>query len=132
MILIERARATEKTLNKFRGKEFEWGTRDCITLARTQLVNMGHKVKRIPRYSGLKTAIKRLNDAGHKDVESLISSMCLEIPPSLMIVGDLASVKGEGGLSALVVCVGNKFIGYPSEHPYCSVVDLLPERAWRV
>ena len=132
MNLVERAKATEKTLRKYRGKPFEWGRNDCITLARTQLLNMGKKPPRIPNYSSFNTAVRRLKAEGCDSVEDLLTRYCFEIAPAQMVVGDIATVKGDTDLSAIVICAGGKFMGYPSEYPSLQVVDLIPHRAWRV
>lgn len=133
-VMVKRAEATQKTLAKFAGKKYELGKCDCISLARSQLKNMGHKPPKIPRYSTPVAAMRRLKSLGHDSLESLLAEHCFEIPPASMLIGDLATVKGhnESGISAIVVYAGGKYLGFPVETGELSIVKLQPERAFRV
>ena len=132
MNIVNRVEITQKTLDKYRGKPFEWGKRDCLRMARTQLIGAGYKVPRIPNYSSAKTAFRRLREAGFESIEDMLANYCLDIPSSLILPGDLATVRGDNELSAIVISTGGKFIGFPSEQPFCCVVDVIPERVFRV
>jgi hypothetical protein len=127
-----RVAGTQKVLSKYRGKPFEWGKNDCVRMARTQLVAMGHKPPKLPRYNSEKTAIRRLKEAGFDSVEDMLGSMLVEIEPARRLAGDLATVKGEGKISAIVVCAGGKWLGWPADEPAFSVVNLTPDRVYRV
>lgn len=132
--LNKRIEATKKTLAKFEGKFYELGSCDCIHLARSQMVNMGHNVPKIPNYSTPIAALRRLKKLGHDSLEGLLSEHCFEISPASMLVGDLATVRGsnDDGISAIVIYAGSKFLGFPAETGKFEVVSLTPERAFRV
>ena len=127
-----RVDAVQKVLAKYRGTPFEWGERDCVRMARTLLVKLGHKPPKLPRYSTEKSAIKRLKEAGFDSVEDMLGSMLVEIEPAKRLAGDLATVKGDGRISAIVVCAGGKWLGWPADEPAFSVVNLTPDRVYRV
>lgn len=135
MNIPERVRITEKTLHKFYAKPFSWGDTDCLRLARFHLVGFGHSLPRIPRYNGALSAMRQLKAQGVDSVEGLLSKYLAgaEIPHSMMLPGDLATVRSDDPISAIIVSVGNgKFMGWAKEAVGLRVVSVLPERAWRV
>lgn len=133
-ILIKRRDATQKTVDKFMGRTFKWGSVDCLYLVRTQLVNMGRKgLPKIPNYSTFETAVRRLKNAGYDSLEDLLLDFTLEIPPALILPGDIITAKGETDISASAVYTGQqKFIGFAGEIDICTSIEVTPERAFRV
>lgn len=89
--LIERKHATDRTLDKFRDRAFDWHGASCIHLARTQAVNMGHRVPMLPPFRsaiGARSALKR---TGHDTLVGLLDSLFPRIAPAFMLVGDLCA-----------------------------------------
>lgn len=131
--LPARTAATQKTLAKYRGKPFEWGQSDCLRMARSQLVALGHRPPKLPRYSSEITAIRQLKKAGFDSVDALLGSMLPEIDPARRLPGDLGTVRGEGKIGAIVVCAGGKWLGWLADEPeFCVIANLTPDKVFRV
>jgi hypothetical protein len=132
MNTAQRARAVEETRLKYRGKPFVWGSEDCLHLARTVLIKVGATgIPRLPNYSNEMQAIRQLKKQGHSSLESLLSDYCIEIPPALATPSDLGVITGEGSLSAIGVCAGGKWLGWPADYPTFAVVSMKPDRVFR-
>ena len=132
MNAAERALAVQSGLDKYRDTVFAWGSTDCLRLARSVLIKMGAKgLPRIPNYSTETQAIRRMKEQGHRSLESLLGAHCIEIPPAMAMVGDLGTVRGDGSLSAIIVCAGGKWLGWPADYPTFAVVTVSPDRVFR-
>lgn len=134
MNTASRAQAVQKALDKYRGTAFAWGDTDCLHLARTVLVGIGAKgLPRLPRYSTERAALRQLKKQGHYTLESLLAEYCIEIPPAMAVPGDVATIQGEGALSAIVVCAGGKWLGWPADAdgPHFGSLTLTPDRVFR-
>lgn len=135
---LERRRvATEKTLQRFRGKVFDWSKGiTCVHLARAHLRNMGHRPETLPRFRSALSAKKALKERGWSSVADMLDSMMPRIAPAQMLLGDLAIVPGDAGLDAIFVCAGPlKVFGWREDHPKMVLLDIdLNELtgAWRV
>lgn len=128
-----RVAATQKTLDKYRGRPFSYGDADCIKAFRSQLVNMGNRAPRLPRYSTERQALNRLAKAGFKSTEDLVLNFCQEIRPVDKLVGDVGILEGEGGaLNAVVIYAGRVWMGWPAEEPGFQLVTAKPDRVFRV
>ena len=115
MNLAQRATATQKTFDKFKGKPFSWKDASCAHLLRTHLRNMGHRPPKMPSFQSAIGAKRALKDMGADDLVTLLAGLGLmEIAPAKMVVGDLAVLPGDDGVfDAIVVCAGNgKFMGW--------------------
>lgn len=115
MNLADRASATQKTFDKFRGKPFGWKDASCAHLLRTHLRNMGHRPPAMPAFRSAVGAKRALKDMGASDLTGLLAGLNLmEIQPAKMLVGDLAVLPGDDGVfDAIVVSAGNgKFMGW--------------------
>lgn len=132
-MLSDRIAALEKTLAKYRGKPFIWGVSDCGKLARSHLVNMGHRPPRLRTYKsaiGAKTVIREL---GFESLEALLDSMLPRIAPARMLPGDIALMEGDGVLDAITISVGRKVFGWHQDGD--GAVIITPhglKGAWRV
>ena len=117
--LPTRVAAVRKVAAKYEGKPFAYGTADCIRLARSTLVALGAKgLPRTPRYTSEKTALRRLAEAGHESLESLIAAHATPIPASRALPGDLGILPGAGALRACVVYAGNGlWLGWHAAYP---------------
>ena len=138
MIEMERRRiATNKTMKRFRKTPFDWSkSATCVHLARFQMRTMGHKPMKVPAFRTAITAKKALADLGHDSVTSLFDTMLPRIAPAQMLLGDLISFPGEGGLDAITVCAGpHKVIGWHADHDTMVVLDIELDEikaAWRL
>lgn len=137
MNLAERAAATQKTYDKFRGKSFNWQGATCGHLLRSHLRNMGHKPPPMPSYRSAVGAKRALKDMGACDLTALLGGLGLmPILPAEMIVGDLAVLPGDDGpFDAVVVCAGNKMMGWHGAGEGLQMIaDVLPhvKAAFRV
>lgn len=91
LTMIERKRATDRTLDKFRDRPFDWHGASCIHLARTQAVNMGHRVPMLPAFRSAIGAATALKKTGHATLIDLLDSQFVRIPPAFMWIGDLCA-----------------------------------------
>jgi hypothetical protein len=136
MKLTERAKRTEKTVSKYRGRGFKWdGGATCIHLFRTHLKNMGHKVPVVPRFSSALGAKRAMDAAGYTSLEAIADSLLERIPPAMMIIGDIALMEGEELFDALVISAGpgGKVFGWHPDAPaFANLVPLEIKAAWRV
>lgn len=135
--LIRRQRALAHVMAKYRGKPCDFATADCVRMARTMLVKMGHRgLPKLPRYSTLIGAKRALTKAGFADVHAMLDAVLPErrIAPAAMLPGDLMVVPGEDGLGAIWVNVGNaRALGWHQDAEEAVIVAPSHiEAAWRV
>ena len=135
---LERRRvATEKTLERYRGKVFDWSKGiTCVHLARFHLRNMGHKPETLPRFRSALGAKKALKERGWSSVADMLDSMMPRIAPAQMVLGDLAIVPGDAGMDSIFICAGPlKVFGWREDRPELVVLDVGLDEftgAWRV
>lgn len=91
LTLPERKIATDRTLEKYRDRPFAWHGASCIHLARTQAVNMGHRVPMLPGFRSATGAITALRKTGHASLIDLLDSLFVRIAPARMLAGDLCA-----------------------------------------
>lgn len=109
MNLHDRAEATRKTLDRYRGKVFDWSKGvTCAHMARAHLRNMKHKAPAMPRVRSAFGAKKALQGLGHDSMVSLLDGLLPRIAPAQMLLGDLCAVEGEAGMDAVMVCAGHR------------------------
>lgn len=126
MNLEERRVATQKTLDAFRGRIFEWGETNCAHLAHAHLVNCGHAPPEVPKFDTALGAARALRSLGFASMVELFDSM-LERRPSVgfMRLGDIALVEGEAGLDAALICAGPlKVFGWREDRSELAVIDV--------
>jgi hypothetical protein len=112
MDLNERAIATQKTLAKYRNVSFNWKGATCIHLFRYHIRNMGYKPVPIPRFQSPVGAKRALASLGANGLIELLDTMLMRITPAQMVVGDVAVLPSSDVFDALVICAGNKFLGW--------------------
>lgn len=106
--LAARAAATQRVVDRFRRRPFDWATRaTCIHLARAQMRALGHRPPAIPDFRSPTGARRALAATGHPSLGALLDAMLPRIAPLEMIVGDLALVPGEAPFDALGVAAGD-------------------------
>lgn len=134
--LIQRRDATQRTLDRFRGKDFDWSSMTCVHLAHAHLIEMGHIVPDIPEIDGALSAARALKERGWDSVSDMLDDLLQPVAPASMWVGDLALIKGAGGLDAIFICAGPlKVFGWREDAPDLVVLDVSfgdLEGAWRV
>ena len=134
--LIRRQEATARTMARYRRKAFDWRTGvTCVHLVRFHLRAMGHSVPGIPRIRSALSARRALKERGWDSVEAMLDSLLPRIAPAQMLLGDIASVAGEGGMASLLICAGpQKVMGWHPETGAFVVYDGGVEQieaAWR-
>lgn len=113
--LVLRQQATQKTLEKYRNRDFDWRAGvTCIHMLRFHLRQMGHRPEPMPRIRSAIAAKRQLEKRGCKDVSELLEKMGLErIGYASMTLGDLAVMKAPEAFGAVTICAGgNKIIGW--------------------
>ena len=112
--LIRRQDATQRTLDRYRPKVFDWRTGiTCVHLARFHLKAMGHSVPTVPRIRSALAARRALQDRGWDSVTAMLDSMLPRIAPAQMLLGDLAAVPGSDGFDSILICAGpQKVMGW--------------------
>lgn len=131
--MLRRNAALQKTADKYRGKPFVWGKFDCVKMARSHLVAMGHRgLPKVKPYKSAVGAKSSLKAARHKDLESLFDSILPRIAPAEMLPGDLALMQGDGLFDAVTICVGRKQLGwFEGEDEAVMIVPYSLKAAWR-
>jgi hypothetical protein len=134
--LIKRRDATQQTLRHFNGVDFDWDGVTCAHLAHYHLSQMGREVPDIPDFDTALSAARALKQMGWDSVEEMLDSMLERIAPAYMIVGDLALIKGAGGLDAIFICAGPlKVFGWREDAPDLVRLDVdlgQLQGAWRI
>lgn len=123
--LLRRQQATQKTLDRYRPKVFDWRTGvTCVHFARFHLKAMGHKVPTVPRIRTALAAKRAMKANGWDSVEAMLDSLLPRIAPAMMLLGDLAVVPGEDGFASIMVCAGpQKVMGWHQESGQFVVYD---------
>lgn len=128
--LERRRRATQATLDKFRGRVFDWSSGvTCVHLARFHLRAMGHKVERLPSLRSAISARRELKKHGWHDCHDMLAGQpgLIQIAPAAMLMGDLAVLRDQDGLGAIFICAGPHMVfGWREDAPelVCLRVDL--------
>jgi hypothetical protein len=116
--MIRRQQAAQACIDRFAGKTYAPGRRDCVKLASLALRRMGHKV---PLLKGLTWsseigALKALRRTGFATLSAAVDAQGLvRIAPAMALPCDLVGLpaEGEGFDVALMVAVGNgRVIGF--------------------
>jgi len=134
--LIQRRDATTRTLNRFRGSEFDWSQMTCVHLAHAHLSEMGYILPDIPDFDTALGAARALQEHGWNNVSDMLDEFMERIPPARMMLGDLALVEAAGGLDAIFICAGPlKVFGWREDTPELVLLDVSLDElqgAWRV
>ena len=134
--LVRRKEATQRTLDRYRGVDFDWSSVTCVHLAREHLIEMGHTVQEIPHFDTALGAARALQANGWDSVADMLDAHLERIAPASMLLGDLALIRGSAGLDAIFICAGPlKVFGWRDDAPDLVVLDVSfgeLEGAWRV
>lgn len=104
-----RAAATERVIAAYRDEPFSWARANCIRLAHSLAVALGHEVPPVPRFATLAGAKRALAKQGVDSVSALLDLYFERWPsPAFARVGDLVSLPGgsDQGLDAVAVADG--------------------------
>ena len=117
--------ATQRTLDEWRGRLFDWSTgATCAHLARDQMVHMGHKPPKIPKFDSASGAIRALKKRGWDNVADMLDDLLERIPPAMMRVGDIGIVPGQDNLESVLISAGPfKLMGWHPETGQFVVYD---------
>lgn len=133
MNLLEKVAATQKTVDKFKGREFREGKADCIQLVLLHARHCRRKIT-IPKYRDWKSAAKVLRGLGFKTLGEAMDHHFRRIKPVEVLAGDIIETPGTNGFSALMIAVGNgRAIGFHEEVPHADILHpVLVSGAWRI
>jgi hypothetical protein len=145
MELITRQDAAQASIDKFFGRSFEWGKRDCANLANHTLMNLGHRdyLANAKSYKTPLAARRAMKKAGVSDLGLFLDSIPLaRIPAASMLPADIIGLPGSwhGGEDAdclaLGICIGpSRFLAFgPQGCSFGDVAALPPDTpliAWR-
>lgn len=133
MDLVKRMKATQRTVDRFKGRKFkEWG-RDCILLISTHAKHMGRPIK-VPEYRDAKSAHAVMKRLGFKTLAQAMDHHFERIEAHQILAGDIVEMPGANGFSGLTIAVGNgRVLGFHEEIPHCDVLQpLMISGAWRI
>jgi len=106
--LMRRMVLTEKTKEKYFGREFAWGSSDCAKIAAFHARKFGWKVPKTSQYNTAFGAARCLKQMGCNTIEQLITKTGMkEITPAMAIVGDIVSFESDDTVGAVGIVVGN-------------------------
>lgn len=109
----KRARAARACMERFEGKAFEIGKRDCVKLAAHALHVMGVKVAPLKgvRYSTLAGAVRAMRQTGFADLVEAMDALGLtRIAPARATAGDIVALPTGADCPfgcSLTVAIGN-------------------------
>lgn len=134
-----RHRATQATVDHFKGKPFKFGKFDCWQMVRSHLRAMGKPVKqaaRVAPYHSLLGAERQLKAFGYDSVMAVMDAHFERIPPAAAALGDIVSIPSEDGPGGLCIVVGNgRIFGYHQDAVGAAVLQPAASAltaAWRV
>ncbi|MBB3034062.1 DUF6950 family protein [Alteriqipengyuania lutimaris] len=113
--LLRRQHATEATLAKYRERPLDWASRTtCVHMARFHLRQMGHRPPPMPDIRSALGARRALKKRRWDDVAAMLDAVLpgARIAPLAMLLGDLAVVRGDQGLDAILLHAGNEALGW--------------------
>jgi hypothetical protein len=133
--LLKRQEALQATMDKFRGRPFDWETgATCIHMLRFHAKRLGHKLPAIPKLTGPLVAARELKKHGWNNVTEMLDELFEPIPVAAMLPGDISILPGDSGLEGVVLSLGEKVIGWHEESEGMVIMQPigLLEKAWRV
>lgn len=119
--MIRRVAAAQACIDRFSGKPYDPGSKDCIKLASHALHKLGRKqgLTKGLRYASEAGGVKAMRKLGFQSLlEAVDAALGAEarIPPAMALPGDIIAMPAEGDSPfgcALAVAVGNgRVIGF--------------------
>lgn len=133
--VIERMELTERTRQKFFGKNFKWGTCDCAMVAAFHARQFGWKVPTVGKYRSYRTAKQALAKLGVKTIPDLVSLVGLrEIPAAFAMTGDIVSFPSDADVGAVGIVIGNgNMLAFHEAAEGAAIVSMgLIDKAWSI
>lgn len=132
----KRLRAAQGCIDRFAGKPYEPGKRDCAQMARHCLHLLGRRVGqgKLPHYKSELGGVKALKQLGFNSLIEAVDGFGLKrIPALAALQGDLVALPTEHPLGALAVAVGNgRLLAYLDGEAGAVVIEAKAyECAWR-
>ncbi|MGJ0508938.1 MAG: DUF6950 family protein [Methylocystis sp.] len=133
MNLVERVKATQQTVDTFKGRPFADGSADCVQLVLVHARHMGRKIK-VPRYGDVKSAAAALEKLGFRTLGEAMDKHFRRIGQHEILAGDIVESLGSNGFSGLMIAVGNgRTLGFHESVPHCDILQpLIVTGAWRI
>lgn len=134
-VMIRRAEAAQKTLDKFRDRPFALGKWDCGQMVLSHLRLLRRPVKGAKGYKTALEAKANLKALGYSSLAEMLDANFERYPsPSFAVVGDIIEMPGEGGLSGLAIALGNgRACAYHPDAPGAAVLQpVMMSAAWKV
>lgn len=130
---VKRMRATQRTVDKFKGRVFRDGSVDCVQLVKLHVKHLGKPLK-VPPYSDLKGAAAAMKQLGFKTLAGAMDAHFTRIEPSAVLLGDIVEMPGGNGFSSLSIAVGNgRVLGFHEDIPHCDILQpVMISGAWRI
>ena len=127
------------TQARFDGKPFDWTKQaTCIHLLRYHAAQMGHELPIVPRFRSQLGAMKALKSEGVGTLSELLDRYFVRIPPSRLMMGDVACFPGEGMDGLMIYGSLRAFIGWHEDGDPCQPARVTDEGyalckgAWRL
>lgn len=118
--LERRKNAVLATKARFDGKPFDWtGQATCIHLLRFHAAQMGHELPIVPRFRSPLGAKKALKAQGVDSLPELLDKYFPRIPPSKMMMGDVACFPGDGMDGLMIYGSLRAFLGWHEDGEPC-------------
>lgn len=133
--LDRRVAAVEATKAKWEGREFQWGTCDCIRTAAFHVRQMGHKrslgLAKAGTYRSAISARRALTRAGFDSIAAALEAAGFErIAAARVLPGDLVTSDGSDALEAVGIYAGNfAMLGFQEDSPTFGVLRVNPGAA---
>lgn len=108
--MIRRQLAAQSCVDRFFGRPYQPGKRDCVVLALHALSEMGVEGFDVGRYGTERGAVRAMRRAGFKSLIEGVDSVLPRIAPASALPGDIIALEAEAGSPfgcALTVAVGN-------------------------
>jgi hypothetical protein len=135
-ILERRRDATQKTLDRFKGKALKFGKYDCARMASYHLRCLGRPVKvaKAGTYHSALGATRALKKLGYNNLAEVADAHFPRIPPAAALVGDLIELESDSPLGCITVVLGNgRTIGWIEGQDVAVVLQPTEYKAaWRV
>jgi hypothetical protein len=131
--LIERMEATQKTVDRWKLKNFDPGKYDCIQMMVAH-ARLCHRRIRVPPYGDMISARRSMHHMGFKTIGEGMDKYFQRIEPHRAIMGDFIEMPGTDAFTAITVSVGNgRVLGFHEEIGFADILEpLLISGAWSV
>jgi hypothetical protein len=126
-------RATQKTVDQFKLRQYSDGKCDCIQIAIAHAARFGRKIV-IPKYGDVESAARALRKLGFRTLGEAMDKHFERIDPQYRQLGDFVETPGMNGFSSIMVDVGNgRALGFHEDIPHCDILQpILISGAWSV